>query len=269
MSPRESALRIGLVYPDLLGTYGDRGNAVVLVQRARWRGIPAELVEVPAGEPIPDSLDVYLFGGGEDDPQQMAAAGMRESRAAIERAHASGAAVLAVCAGFQLIGHRYVDADGDVLEGIGLVDLETRAGSPRLIGEVVVEPVHSPLWGPAGPPPTLTGFENHGGRTTLGDEVQPLGRVLAGGGNGGTTSDGVAVDGALAERFVGTYMHGPVLPRNAALADRILAWVVGPDGATLPELDDGVQDALRRRRLDEGSLTGARKWWHDRRAARG
>jgi hypothetical protein len=269
MSSRESTLRIGLVYPDLLGTYGDRGNAVVLVQRARWRGIPAELVEVPAGEPIPDSLDVYLFGGGEDDPQQMAAAGMRESRAAIERAHAGGAAVLAVCAGFQLIGHRYVDADGEVMEGIGLVDLETRAGSPRLIGEVVVKPTESPLWGPAGPPPTLTGFENHGGRTTLGSAVQPLGRVVTGGGNGGPTADGVAVDGALAERFVGTYMHGPVLPRNAALADRILAWLVAPDGATLPELDDGVQDALRRRRLDEGSLTGARKWWHDRRAARG
>ncbi len=266
---RDSALRIGLIYPDLLGTYGDRGNAVVLVQRAHWRGIPAELVEVPAGEPIPDSLDVYLFGGGEDDPQQMAAAGMRASGAAITRARDGGAAVLAVCAGFQLVGHRYVDADGNVLEGIGLVDLETRAGSPRLIGEVVVEPLHSPHWGPAGPPPTLTGFENHGGRTTLGDDLEPLGRGLAGGGNGAPTPDGAAVDGALAERFVGTYMHGPVLPRNAALADRLLAWVVAPETGTLPALDDEVQDRLRALRLEEGRLTGITKWWHDRRLARG
>ena len=128
MTSRESAVRVGLVYPELLGTYGDRGNAVVLVQRCRWRGIPAELVEVRAGAPIPDSLDVYLFGGGEDDPQLMAAEGMRASRANIERAHAGGAVILAVCAGFQLLGHRYDAADGEVIEGAGIVDLVTRAG---------------------------------------------------------------------------------------------------------------------------------------------
>ena len=142
---------------------------VVLVQRCRWRGIPAELVEVGAGEPIPDSLDVYLFGGGEDDPQLMAAAGMRASRAG-DRARAcdGGAVVFAVCAGFQLLGHRYDAADGAAIEGVGLVDVVTTPGPSRLIGEVVVEPSSRPL-GPGGPPPTLTGFENHGGRTTLGD----------------------------------------------------------------------------------------------------
>ena len=112
----ESAVRVGLVYPELLGTYGDRGNAVVLVQRLRWRGHAAELVEVTAGAPIPDSLDVYLFGGGEDDPQVMASAGMRSSRAAIDRGRAGGAAVLAVCAGFQLIGHSYEAADGTIID---------------------------------------------------------------------------------------------------------------------------------------------------------
>src|SRR5207342_1224421 len=122
----ESAVRVGLVYPELLGTYGDRGNAVVLTQRCRWRGIAAELVEVAAGTPIPDSLDVYLFGGGEDDPQSMAAAGMRASGAAIERAWHGGAAVLAVCAGFQLVGNRYDAGDGTSIEGIGLVDAVTR-----------------------------------------------------------------------------------------------------------------------------------------------
>jgi lipid II isoglutaminyl synthase (glutamine-hydrolysing) len=261
MSRRDSAVRVGLIYPDLLGTYGDRGNAVVLVKRARWRGIPAELVEIPAGSAIPDSLDVYLFGGGEDDPQHMAAEGMRASKANIERAHANGAVVLAVCAGFQLVGHRYIAADGDVLEGIGLVDLETRAGSPRLIGEVVVEPTMSWQWGPAGVPATLTGFENHGGRTTLGPGVDPLGRVVVGGGNG----DGSGCDGALAERFVGTYLHGPVLPRNPQLADRLLSWVT--DG--LPALDSDLEQRLHDARIEAGSASGVRKWWQDRLLARG
>jgi CobQ-like glutamine amidotransferase family enzyme len=260
-TPRDSAISIGLIYPELLGTYGDRGNAVVLVQRARWRGIPAELVEISAGEPIPDSLDVYIFGGGEDDPQHMAAEGMRASRASIERAHRGGAVVLAICAGFQLIGHRYVAADESVLEGIGLVDAETHAGSPRLIGEVVVQPLPSDVWGEHGQPRALTGFENHGGRTTLGPDVSPLGRVLAGGGNG----DGSGVEGVLEERIIGTYLHGPVLPRNPELADRILAWVTGD----LPPLDATLEQSLRRERLDAGMSKGMRKWWRDRMLARG
>jgi len=255
---RESALRVGLVYPELLGTYGDRGNAVILVQRARWRGIPAELVEVAAGEPIPDSLDLYCLGGGEDAPQHMAAAGMHASRAAIERAHARGAVVLAVCAGFQLIGTRYVAADGAVLEGIGLVDLQTRAGRFRLIGEVIVEPVPDG-WGEPGPPPTLTGFENHGGRTTLGPGVAPLGTVLAGGGNGDST------DGTLAPRLVGTYLHGPVLARNPALSDRLLGWVTGP----LPPLDSRYEERLRAERLRAAARRGIGKWFQERRLARG
>jgi CobQ-like glutamine amidotransferase family enzyme len=247
----DSTVRIGLVYPELLGTYGDRGNAVVLVQRLRWRGIDAELVEVAAGTPIPDSLDLYLFGGGEDDPQLMASTGMRASRAALDRARANGAAILAVCAGFQLIGHRYEAADGEMLDGLGLVDAVTRAGPHRLIGEVVVEP-ESPL-------PRLTGFENHGGRTTLGPGERPLGRVLAGGGNG----DGF--DGVLGDRLVGTYLHGPVLPRNPALADHLLAWVAGP----LAPLDSPLEERLRAERLEAGSAAGLRRWWQERKLARG
>jgi hypothetical protein len=254
-------VRVGLVYPELLGTYGDRGNGVVLVQRARWRGIPAELVEVAAGEPIPDSLDVYIFGGGEDDPMQMAAAGMRASRGNIERANANGAVILAVCGGYQLIGHRYIAADGEVLEGIGVIDLETRAGSPRLIGEIVVEPTMSWQWGPAGAPATLTGFENHGGRTTLGPGVEPLGKVVAGGGNG----DGSGTEGVLGTRLIGTYLHGSVLPRNPQLADRMLWWVMGG----LPELDTDVERRLHDERVHAGSAKGVRKWWQDRLLARG
>ena len=257
----ESAVRIGLVYPELLGTYGDRGNAVVLVQRCRWRGIPADLVEVEAGSAIPENLDVYLFGGGEDDPQLMAADGMRASRAAVGRARDGGAAVLAVCAGFQLVGHRYETADGVVLDGIGLVDMATRPGPDRLIGEVVVEPTASAMWGPSGPPSTVTGFENHGGRTTLGPAVEPLGEVRAGGGNG----DGSGVDGALADRFVGTYLHGPVLPRNPALADRLLEWVVGP----LAPLPSPLEDRLHDERIRAGSARGLRHWFQTRSLARG
>lgn len=250
---RESAVRVGLVYPELLGTYGDRGNAVVLVQRCRWRGLPAELVEVAAGSPIPGTLDVYLFGGGEDDPQAMAAASMRASRGAIEQARSNGAVIFAVCAGFQTIGHSYTLADGTVIDGLGLVDARTVAGPTRLIGEVVVEP-DAPL-------PRLTGFENHGGRTSLGSGVSPLGRVLHGGGNG----DGTGVDGVHADRLVATYLHGPVLPRNPALADHLLRWVVGD----LDPLPSERELRLRAERLTAGSRTGLAKWWQDRWLARG
>ena len=268
MSERNSAIRIGLIYPELLGTYGDRGNAVVLVQRARWRGIPAELVEIDAGTPIPENLDVYCFGGGEDDAQLMAADGMRASRDAIGRAYRGGAAILAVCAGYQLVGSHYVTADGRTFDGIGLVDVETRPatgpGPGRLIGEVVVEPAASAHWG--GPPPSLlTGFENHGGRSTLGSGVEALGRVISGGGNG----DGSHTDGVLGPRFVGTYLHGPLLARNPELADQFLAWITGASVIELPTLDDNLETRLHDERLAAGSTHGARRWLLDRRLARG
>jgi CobQ-like glutamine amidotransferase family enzyme len=254
---RTSAVRVGLVYPELLGTYGDRGNAVVLVERCRRRGIDAELVEVAAGAPVPDSLDVYLFGGGEDDPQVMAAAGMRASEVAIARARAGGAVVFAVCAGFQLLGHRYEARDGELLDGLGLVDMTTTAGPDRIIGEVVVEP--DPSLGL----PTLTGFENHGGRTRLGPGERALGRVLVGGGNG---VDGV--DGVLGERLVGTYLHGPALPRNPALADLLLGWVLGGTTALVP-LDDHLPEALRAERLAAATATGWRARLEELRLQRG
>ncbi|MGZ4711570.1 MAG: type 1 glutamine amidotransferase [Acidimicrobiia bacterium] len=247
-----SHVRVGLVYPELLGTYGDRGNAVVLVERCRRRGIGAELVEVEAGTPVPDSLDVYLFGGGEDDAQVMAAAGMRSSRAAVDRARAGGAVIFAVCAGYQLLGSSYEASDGDILDGLGLADIETRAGEGRLIGECVVEPTGAPGL------PTLTGFENHGGRTSLGPAATALGKVTVGHGNGVA-----GVDGVLGDRMLGTYLHGPVLPRNPALADHLLGWVVGTRALT--PLDDHLPDALRAERLHEAQLTGLaarRRDWH-------
>lgn len=248
---RESTVRVGLVYPELLGTYGDRGNAIVLVQRLARRGIEAELVEVPAGASIPADLDVFLFGGGEDNPQGAAADGMRASSTNIARARDNGAVVFAVCAGFQLIGTRYETSDGEHLDGLGLVDAVTVGGADRLIGEVVVEP-EPPL-------PLLTGFENHSGRTTLGPGTRPLGRVRTGGGNG----DGC--DGVLGERVVGTYLHGPVLPRNPALADFLLAQVVGP----LPALASPLEDQLRAERLDVALAGRFGRWREKRHLARG
>jgi CobQ-like glutamine amidotransferase family enzyme len=252
VTARESTVRIGLVYPDLLGTYGDRGNAEVLVARCRRRGIAAELVEIPAGAPLPDSLDVYLFGGGEDDAQVMAATGMRASAPALARARAGGAVVFAVCAGFQLLGERYEARDGAVLDGLGIVEMSTHAGPDRLIGEVVVDP------DPSTGLPVLTGFENHGGRTRLGPSARPLGRVVVGGGNG---VDGV--DGALGDRLLGTYLHGPALPRNPALADLLLGWRIGADALT--PLDDTLTERLRADRLAAATLTGwraRRRDWH-------
>ena len=264
MVSRTSAIRIGLVFPDLLGTYGDRGNALVLEQRCIRRGIDAEIVDIAAGTPLPDSLDVYLLGGGEDDAQVMASAGLRASRAAIDRALENGAVILAVCAGFQLLGGSYEARDGEVLDGLGLCDLDTRAGDGRCIGELIVSPDASLGL------PTLTGFENHGGRTRLGSGVSPLGTVEVGHGNGngngggnGGGDEGLAVDGILATRVVGTYLHGPVLPRNPALADVLLRWVLGEDALT--SLEDPVIDALRRERLHEARKTGLsakRRDWH-------
>lgn len=257
---RDSAVRVGLVYPELLGTYGDRGNAIVLVERCVRRGIGAELVEVAAGSAIPASLDIYLFGGGEDDAQIMAATGMRASRSAIDTARTSGAVVFAVCAGFQLLGSTYEANDGALLDGLGLVDLTTRSGAGRLIGECVVEPASETGL------PALTGFENHGGRTTLGPGVTPLGRVAIGHGNG-AAGTGSNVDGVLGDRILATYLHGPVLPRNPALADHLLGWVLGPD--VLTPIDDALVDQLRADRLRDARLTGLAARRRDWRLNRG
>jgi CobQ-like glutamine amidotransferase family enzyme len=216
--------RIGLVFPELLGTYGDGGNAVVLAQRLRWRGLEAEVVRIAATEPLPRDCDIYVLGGGEDAPQTYAT----------ERLDEAGAVVLAVCAGLQLVGRTFTGSDGESVEGLGLLDCTTRPRGSRMIGELVVEPTAVDL-------PLLTGFENHGGITSVGPDAVPLGRVKAGFGNG---SDGV--EGAVMGRVLGTYLHGPALARNPALADLLLSWVVG---GTLEPLDEPIIDRLRAERL--------------------
>jgi len=226
---------IALLYPELLGTYGDGGNAAVLAQRLRWRDIPAKVVDVHAGEAIPGGCQIYVMGGGEDAPQVLAAHELR-SGSALGDAVDGGAAVLAVCAGLQVLGRRFTGEDGKAHEGLGLLDCEThRDDGARRVGEVVVTPE------PYLDLPDLTGYENHGGVTNLGPSARPLGRVMVGHGNaGGDGSEGI-VNG----RVVGTYLHGPVLARNPALADHLLASVLGP----LAPLEDLEVDVLRKERL--------------------
>lgn len=238
---------IALLYPELLGTYGDGGNATILRQRLAWRGIEADVTEVGAGEAVPESCDLYLMGGGEDGPESLAADELGESRA-LHRAVDRGAVVFAVCAGFQVLGRQFLGPDG-LHEGLGLIDAETtsRAGRRR-VGEILVDP------DPALGLPPLTGFENHQAVTTLGPGAKPLGRVVAGRGN----DSGDNSEGAIAGRVVGTYLHGPVLARNPALADMLLSWVVGSE---LAPLDDHEVDRLRAERLASVRRRGFGSWF--------
>lgn len=246
-----STLRIALVYPELLGTYGDGGNAEVLAGRMRWRQLPAEIVQVPVGQPVPAGCDLYLLGGGEDEPQVLAARQLRQDgalRAAVE----GGAVCLAICAGLQIVGHSFLGADGVVHDGVGLLPVETRRSfdqarvPPRAVGDLAVDADPEALDGAC--LPVLLGYENHGGRTrpVPGAAGRPLGRVRRGIGNG--TPDGAEGWVAHAGRgwVVATYLHGPALAQNPALADLLLTWA----GVQLPPLDrEDPALALRRMRL--------------------
>jgi CobQ-like glutamine amidotransferase family enzyme len=213
-------LRIAVVYPDLLGTYGDGGNGLILARRAEWRGVEVVLTQAASDAALPEA-DIYCLGGGEDGPQVRAARSLIED-GTLARRVADGAVVLAVCAGYQIVGKSFPGADGTLHEGVGLLDITTTKGSgPRAVGEVVGEPTDEV----PGELPTLTGFENHGGQTALGDRVTALALVTHGVGNG----DGSGTEGALSGRVVGTYLHGPVLARNPALADLLLHWALGTD----------------------------------------
>ncbi|MGC8513787.1 MAG: type 1 glutamine amidotransferase [Acidimicrobiales bacterium] len=232
------SVSICLLFPDLLGTYGDSGNATILVQRLRWRGIAAELTVIHSGDVVPASCDLYVVGGGEDQPQALAAdeLGATSSSSPLARAVDSGAVVFAVCAGLQILGKEFAGPDGESRSGVGLLDCSTSPGRRRAVGELAVEPALG-----LGLSRTLSGYENHAGVTTVGPGAEPLGVVVAGVGN----SSDSGVDGARAGRVLGTYMHGPALARNPDLADLLLGWVVGP----LEPLDDTDAEELRRRRL--------------------
>jgi lipid II isoglutaminyl synthase (glutamine-hydrolysing) len=203
------------LYPDYLNIYADRGNMAVLDRRAAWRGIGFDYRTVSVGEtPTPGEADLYYVGGGQDREQALIAPDLAAKGPALAEAVAGGAALLAVCGGYQLLGRFYRDRSGAELPGVGFFPLHTVAGETRMIGDVLLECELTP-----GEPRTLAGFENHAGRTFLEEGAEPLGRVAAGFGNNG--EDGL--EGCRVGRAIGTYLHGPLLPRNPWLADWLIA----------------------------------------------
>jgi CobQ-like glutamine amidotransferase family enzyme len=206
-------LRVCHLYPEHLNIYADRGNIAVLRARCEWRGIAFEAVGCGPGDALPDA-DLYYVGGGQDRDQLLVAADLVERATDLRSAIDSGAWLLAVCGGYQMLGHYYRGHRGDEMRGTGLVDLVTEAGQTRMIGNIAIDCELHP-----GQPLTVVGFENHAGRTRLGDGVRPLGRVLHGHGNNGRDGG----EGVVAGRIVGTYIHGPLLPKNPALADVLVA----------------------------------------------
>jgi lipid II isoglutaminyl synthase (glutamine-hydrolysing) len=229
----QRTLRVCALYPDLMNIYADRGNLLMLRRRCEWRGIGFELTGAGIGDDLDaEAADLYYMGGGQDRDQELCADDLFEhKREALIAAAEDGAVVLGVCGGYQLLGHAYQLADEE-LQGIGLLDVRTvRADGPRLIGNVAIE-----VDLPGAERQVLAGFENHGGRTHLGSRAQPLGRVLRGHGNNGSD----AREGAREGTVIGTYMHGPLLPKNAWFADWLIATALG-DGEPLAELDDQLE----------------------------
>ncbi len=220
--------------PDVMGTYGDGGNAVVLRQRLRLRDIAAEIVEITLDDPVPESLDLYTLGGAEDYAQRLATRHLLRYPG-LQRAAERGAPVLAICAAVQVLGHWYETSSGERVDGVGMLDATTSPQTGRTIGELVSKPLLTGLT------QQLTGFENHRGGTVLGPAASPLGAVVKGAGN--RVGDGV--DGVLQGSVVATYLHGPCLARNPELADLLLSKVVGE----LAPLELPEVDLLRRERL--------------------
>jgi CobQ-like glutamine amidotransferase family enzyme len=227
-------LRIGHLYPDLMSIYGDRGNVLALTQRARWRGIDVETRALTVGGVWdPDWADVYFFGGGQDQGQDIVGADLAGANgAALKHAVAGGAAIFSVCGGYQLLGHAYVPEVGDAIPGLGVIDVTTRAGKVRFVGNLLAETDDGK---------TLIGFENHSGYTYLGPEAKPLGHVIVGHGNNGEDQ----TEGAVQGKLIGCYLHGSALPKNPWLADQLISWGLAHrhGDVVLAPLDDAEEYA--------------------------
>ena len=226
---------VGWLYPDLMNIYGDRGNILTLVKRAEWRNFDARVREIQRGkvESLED-IDIFFFGGGQDREQALIYDDLKAYKQEhLQRAVDAGAQILAVCGGFQLLGHYYQTADGERYDGVGLIDVTTQAGKRRFIGDIVVQTDIEGL-----SPGTLVGFENHSGRTYLGPKAKPLGRVLHGNGNNGSDR----TEGVRQNNVTGTYLHGSLLPKNPHLADYLISAALKRrgDGALSP-LDDSAE----------------------------
>ena len=236
-------VRLWHLYPREMNIYADRGNIAVLTGRLRRRGLDLAIQEGGPGETAPDGgADLVYLGGGQDRDQLNVAADLAATKAAAVRGLLEGGAVgLFVCGGYQLAGHRYRTAGGEAVEGLGILDVETTAGDGRLIGDIVL----SSDLGPGPEAGRLVGYENHAGRTTLGGGAAALGRVVKGHGNNGRDR----TEGAVANRTVGTYLHGPLLPKNPWLADLLLGWALEHRygrSFDLEPLDDRLERAAHR-----------------------
>ncbi len=228
-------LRVCALYPDLMNIYADRGNLLVLQRRCEWRGLGFQLTSSGLGEPLDgDAHDLYYLGGGQDRDQLLCAEDLlQHKRDGLHAAAARGAVVLGVCGGYQLLGGSYALGEQE-LSGVELLDVRTvRDPGPRLIGNVAIEV----RLDPDGPARVLAGFENHGGRTSIGPDAQPLGRVLRGHGNDGRSG----FEGARRANTIGTYLHGPLLPKNIWLADWLIATALGLPPDALAPLDDALE----------------------------
>lgn len=228
-------LRIAHLYPDLMSIYGDRGNVLALSQRARWRGIEAVVRSQTIGDTFdPDWADVWFFGGGQDQGQDLVGADLGGANgAALRRSVEGGAAVFSVCGGYQLLGREYVPEEGPAIPGLGILDVTTRAGKERFVGNLLA----------SSGPDTLIGFENHSGRTYLGPAATPLATVIVGQGNNGEDK----TEGAVQGRLIGCYCHGSALPKNPWLADRLIGWALARrhGEVALAPLDDTAELAAR------------------------
>jgi CobQ-like glutamine amidotransferase family enzyme len=231
-------LRVGHLYPAYLNIYADRGNIAVLARRAALRGHELVVDEISLGDPLePGAHDLLYVGGGQDREQAMIAPDIAARGPVLSDAVAGGAALLAVCGGYQLLGRGYRGRDGTWLPGAGVLPLETRAGESRMIGDVLLECELV-----TGRRILVAGFENHAGRTFLDPGARPLGRVVAGHGNDGESG----FEGCVLERAVGTYLHGPLLPRNPELADTLLSWALAHATGAEPEPLAPLRDELER-----------------------
>jgi lipid II isoglutaminyl synthase (glutamine-hydrolysing) len=231
-------LRVCALYPDLMNIYADRGNLLMLERRCAWRGLGFQLTSSGLGEPLDgEAHDLFYLGGGQDRDQLLCAEDLvRHKCQGLHEAAARGAVILGVCGGFQLLGRSYVLGDTEI-PGVGLLDVCTvrDEDGARLIGNVAIEVELDA----GGPRRVLAGFENHGGRTQLGPDVTALGRVLRGHGNDGRSR----LEGARRDNVLGTYLHGPLLPKNAWFADWLTAVALGLSVDDLAQLDDTLEDA--------------------------
>jgi lipid II isoglutaminyl synthase (glutamine-hydrolysing) len=248
-------IRVGHLYPSYLNIYADRGNIAVLTRRSALRGHELDVSAVGLGDELePGAHDLLYIGGGQDREQALIAPDLAAKGAAVRAAVGGGAAVLAVCGGYQLLGRGYRSRDGSFMPGAGLFGHETVAGETRMIGDVLLDCELTP-----GERRPLAGFENHAGRTLLDPGVEPLGRVVYGFGNDGESG----FEGARLGRAVGTYLHGPLLPRNPWLADWLLAQALahatGGDPPRLDPLPDELESQAFRVAAERARARGGRR----------